>query len=415
MLNDGRVRATAPDRSAERAAACGSEPSHGPSGPLMAQISDLLQLAGYYSLAVLAVVLVAYVLIVHATPWVSALVTAAVIVSRHALLHVGLLHGGDAVRTVDVAAGVAAACLGLAVLRRGHATTADGLAVLTAVLGLPLAAFAVIELTSEQQPQDAAAPSCRGAAVIGSRFLATTSKLGANARSGPSTTFPQTRRFGSQCTLGFDGFCVGEAVPDSATKLPDVRWLRLHGTNDYVASGHLTAQSGDDRLRHAPEGRCGRLGGFRFPGRVGMAVSPGSKPDRVSLTVHGSGAPLVGFARLLPGLAKDSAVRVTQIGITPKLNSVMGGTHAEYILVGDVTAEHQSRVVVAAVPCLAPVVPRFGGGYYAAFTVSPAKKARGPLAPDALSRDDLRRLETAACRVAPEADVPQVTKAANAP
>ncbi|GAA1855957.1 hypothetical protein [Actinomadura bangladeshensis] len=101
--------------------------------------------------------------------------------------------------------------------RRGaQAAAADSaLVTITAVLGLATTAYAVGELVAPNTPVAVAQAACSGVPFYGARYFAVTSKgVGANSRRGPGREYQQVKKYRGDCTLGFDGYCVGAPEED---------------------------------------------------------------------------------------------------------------------------------------------------------------------------------------------------------
>ena len=134
-----------------------------------------------------------------------------------------------------------------------------------AILGLGTAAFSVSELVAPSTPFAAAQPACSGAPVYGAPYYALTLEHGANARSGPGREFPQHNRYGSNCTLGFDGYCIGPPESDVLIGSPDQRWLKVHQRSEYISAAVVLSQSPERSLGVGPLPSCRSHGGLRAP------------------------------------------------------------------------------------------------------------------------------------------------------
>ncbi len=91
------------------------------------------------------------------------------------------------------------------------------------VVGVGVAVAAALYTFPAVTPSNADAPACRNAQVHNTRFLATTVDRGANVRAGPSEDTEQVARLPADCSVGFDGYCIGVPEPDFATGVPDSR------------------------------------------------------------------------------------------------------------------------------------------------------------------------------------------------
>jgi len=169
---------------------------------------------------------------------------------------------------------------------------------ISALLGLALVAYSVAELVAPNTPVAAGAPACPGAPVYGAPFLAQTTDLGANARSGPGRQYAQTNRYAANCTLGFDGYCIGSTELDSRLKTPDDRWLIVHGRSDQVISSAVVLdQSPLQDLGQTPSPACQRIGGLPEPQSVQNLVYT---ENAKMLSVQAPGAASVGYAAAVP-------------------------------------------------------------------------------------------------------------------
>jgi hypothetical protein len=199
-----------------------------------------------------------------------------VIYVRYLLFSRGILYGEDAAKTASLlVAGIIilGGCLIVQLARRkapppkeaSRETTAVTLA---AILGLALTGYSFSQLLAPNTPTAAAAPACGGTPVYGAPFFATTQSNGVNARRGPGIQYSQVSRFSGGCTLGFDGYCIGPAVPDFVLQTPDQRWLLVHKRSELVASGVVLSQSAESKLGTMPDPRCKVLGGLPQPREI---------------------------------------------------------------------------------------------------------------------------------------------------
>jgi len=99
-------------------------------------------------------------------------------------------------------------------------STSSVVSTLAVLLGLALTAYSAAELIAPNTPVAASAPACPGAPVYGAGFFAQTTGLGVNSRSGPGREYAQVNRYAANCTLGFDGYCVGSVERDLRLKTP---------------------------------------------------------------------------------------------------------------------------------------------------------------------------------------------------
>ena len=206
-------------------------------------------------------------------------------------------------------------------------------------------------------PDQAAAPACRGVPVAGAPFFAQTVSTGVNARAGAGTGYGQVNRFGGDCTLGFDGYCIGEPIGDPVTQLPDTRWLIVHSRRYLVASARVRSQSKEADLGGKPAADCARrYGGLPQPGPPNLVVKVTSSlpPAAATLSVTAKSAALIGYAvRVLDpsdGSYPYSLIKVKQNAPT------FAGTWAASSAVPDLL-HGTGRVELAAATCLAADVP----------------------------------------------------------
>lgn len=201
-------------------------------------------------------------------------------------------------------------------------------------------------------PVTAASSSCQGVPVLGAKFFAQTLPDGVNARSGPGTGFPQVNRFGGNCTLGFDGFCVGEPIPTVDGQLLDTRWLIVHQRDQLVSAAKLLPQSSQAVFGTKPDPRCKALGGYPNPGP--LTFTPTMQGNATSLVAVSPGARLVGYA---VGLQLPAADGYPLSSIKVKSNAP--DFTGLYQYAGDVNSlpGHSGVIQLVASVCLAPDVP----------------------------------------------------------
>lgn len=141
-------------------------------------------------------------------------------------------------------------------------------ATLAAILGLALSGYSVSELLAPNTPVAATVPACGGTPVYGAKYFAKTQANGANARRGPGVEYPQVSRYAGDCTLGFDGYCIGRAVPDYILGTPDQRWLIVHDRKELIAAGVVLSESAESALGTEPSPECQQLGGLPQPSEI---------------------------------------------------------------------------------------------------------------------------------------------------
>lgn len=288
-----------------------------------------------------------------------------------------------------------------------------------AAIALPVALIGLVHLLAPVTPATATAPACAGASVAGAPFRATTPADGINARSGPDTSFAQVQRFSGNCTLGFEGYCLGEPTDDLVTgAYPDQRWLILHRPwqswpwrhmpwgdppHAFVAAAKVQSQSPESALGSGAERSCLRLGGWREPQHLGLtgplargvvhihAAAPGAQI--IGLSIFSSRAPLDGSGAIfaLTNPAPKRTDPAGSISATWQAQSATGpalGGPATLTLLADV--------------CLGPAVP--DPSNYAILQFAWNGQTIRPLAAKshAIGAAEVRRLQTSACRIAPD-------------
>jgi hypothetical protein len=233
------------------------------------------------------------------------------------------------------------------------------------LIGTATALLASLSLLLPAVPSSAAETSCRGAPLQGANYIATTQEIGANARSGPGESFEQAYRFSGKCSLGFDGYCLGESTNDAFFHdWFDNRWLViphhagwahavatvLSGEPDeerFVAAGVVFAQSPESNLHLLDAARCGP-GAAKPPGQARLTATV--KPAEVILTARADRTFNYGFALWL-GSADTTGQHFRQIAAGP-------GTTATWKTASTAgTLTSPATITVVAMPCLAPSVP----------------------------------------------------------
>jgi len=269
------------------------------------------------------------------------------------------------------------------------------------VLALPVAAFATLQVVVPTNPSDTDVAACDGAAIAGSGLVAKTGSNGLNARPGPGTTYKPTRRFGPDCLIGADAYCIGEPVKDMfVPSLFDVRWLRLRHTDDYVAAGLVSAVRSGGGLGDEPADEC--PGGHGEPALDGDVSYENRDPDTIRFRARPIGAELVGFSLDFIGpdnesLDVSSAGVSPQLGITPKVRRANGIVRGDLSLSGNLAeVPSASFVDVTVVPCLAPIVPSHADGQRLRVDLSTGTVTRM----DWIWKDDAPQVH-AACRLDP--------------
>lgn len=195
-------------------------------------------------------------------------VAAPAVTARYLLFSSGTWYGEAAARMASTAVAgivVAAGYVPLRMLRGADSSVAAARESVVAILGLAITAFSVSELLAPNTPVAAAAPACASVPVYGARFFAVTEPTGVNSRSGPGRAYQQVNRYAGDCTLGFDGYCIGRPEPDFRLGTPDDRWLIVHKRNDLIASAVVQCQSAELALGATPDPKCAKLGALPQP------------------------------------------------------------------------------------------------------------------------------------------------------
>jgi hypothetical protein len=305
--------------------------------------------------------------------WYAAwLVLALAILLRTGGVVTGVLYGPGRAEYATVAAiGAAVVILALWPYRSrgdGWERDSDGgrdrLGRFNLIAGTVTAAVAAAGLLLPAAPTSAAEAACRGAPLRTASLLATTQAVGANARQGPGESFPQAFRFAGGCTVGFDGYCLGEPVASAFFKdWLDDRWLQvprhrnwLHrpaallsgepDTDRFVAAAVVTAQSPPSALRPLGQDTCGSGETSLEPVRLTVTATGSA----FALKAEANGAPDVGFALWLA--AGDTTGRAFRQIAGGNLRSARWDPRITAASIEGITA-----VAVLAQPCLGPSVP----------------------------------------------------------
>lgn len=327
-------------------------------------------------------------------------VVLAAIIVRSSLLSSGTLYGESAAKISGWVVGAIAVAAGSVALRphlRGAAEHRLSLA--SGALASAAAVFALVAAVSPPNtPHEASSPACRGASVAGGKFYASVPPRGANARSGPDESFSQVKRFAGNCTLAFDGYCIGFPEPDAQMAgIPDQRWLILHQPyssapwsllpgdppTHFVASAVVQSDSEESRLGTQPDPRCKAAGGWTAPGRLSLSV----KKHRSSITIaaRASHAILVGFAEYVP---KDPDRQVARRMVGQYRPEDAAGNKMIRLTL---TPSRGTRAVAASV-CLAGNVEDQSN-----LRIAPVDGRSGGSPAEVLSEKTRQRLATAAC------------------
>jgi hypothetical protein len=219
-----------------------------------------------------------------------------------------------------------------------------------------------------------------------------------NVRSGPGREFRQIDRFPGGCTVGFDGFCIGEPIPDFITNVPDDRWLLLHRRAGLVSSGKVQSQSRDENLGSRPAPECAQLGGDPLPPPAVLTAKP-RRGGTVVLSATSKGASAMGFALYFATSPLNGMLPFTQLGIkTPIATGFSAKWSAAYS--AQFLPGQQGDIDVVAAVCLASTVPESGSGTALAFHLNGASVEMAPEPPH-LSPQVMDALSETACEGPP--------------
>jgi hypothetical protein len=299
------------------------------------------------------------------------LVVAGVAFTRVALFSRGILYGESTAKMASLVVAAVVVVVGAIIIKIrqddrvaqaaqvGPATQPSGnqaggsaVASVAVLLGLALTAYSAAELIAPNTPVAASAPACPGAPVYGARFFAQTTDLGANARSGPGREYTQANRYAANCTLGFDGYCVGSVEQDFRLKTPDDRWLIVHGRpNQVVSSAVVIDQSPERNLGQDPSNVCKKIGALPLPHTVnGLSYNV----KHSMLSSEAPGAPAVGYALVALAGGHASYVAIGLATAPPRFE--LGWTVATSLAqIPDYSAS--DKVWVGAAVCLADTFP----------------------------------------------------------
>ncbi|WP_328822174.1 helix-turn-helix domain-containing protein [Micromonospora rubida] len=126
------------------------------------------------------------------------------------------------------------------------------------------------------------------------RFTGTTYGIGARVRTGAHLDAPVLSMVPAGCSVGFTGFCLGDAVLDATSGTPDVRWFTVAG-GGVMASGIVHGNpAGEAAPVDCPGGRTP-------PTEITLAAEPTpeagtAERGRLRLRAAGRRVDVVGFA-----------------------------------------------------------------------------------------------------------------------
>jgi hypothetical protein len=235
----------------------------------------------------------------------------------------------------------------------------------------------------------------------------TIGKLGNYSRSGPGVSYPQTGRYDTNCTVGFDGYCVGEPMPDpTADGWMDSRWLR-DGKGNFVSLAYLDPQSPDSNLPYLSDRVCPHES--QLPGHAVMAADLRNQ-QAIRFDLRADHAANLGVALWVRDAGQiRSGVPLRQIGASA---TDAGGAGAAVWRTSRILADLKPgrtsdvSVVVAGTPCLGPNGPAATNDTATMeFVIDPANHIVLRSSKIDLSADMMGRLTRQAC----DSDGPTLT------
>ncbi len=247
------------------------------------------------------------------------------LVLRIILVDNGIVYGGDNVALFTIALAVTSGATVVAWLAASQTSVGTAIAAVGAAISLVVAVYTTVEGLLPNTPQQAAAPACRGVPIRGAQALGQTTANGLNARSGAGTTFPQLDRYAAGCTLGFDGYCIGEPIFDDKVGVLDTRWLIVHKRHELVSSAKVLTQSRESALGTAPSSACSHYGGLPLPGSPSLQASIGTD-GYVHMIATAHAATIVGYAVEIGPASAAGRYQYSLIGIklTPQALRLSG-------------------------------------------------------------------------------------------
>lgn len=300
---------------------------------------------------------------------VTTVLAAASVVARIELYRYDIVYGDESLTRLTL---IAAALVAVALATVFHAWRVahgapvsqggpDGAAALAALVAIAVALYSVLQLVFPSTPHQAAAAACRGVPLNNARALAQTTSLGANARTGAGSAYPTIDRFGSNCTIGVDGYCVGEPNTNSLTQLPDQRWLLVHDKHELVSAAVLRIQSPQSALGGAPAASCSQYDGSTGPKTLTWRATAAPK-NEVVLHATAPGALLIGFAVAYSPVQAGGEYPYVNVGYySPVPGYVSAASEATWKLINTPVLLHgTAKIIVAGEACYADDIPAPG-------------------------------------------------------
>lgn len=279
---------------------------------------------------------------------------------RWILFDQGILYGDTSAQMANFAVAGGVIAFGYMALRNRHGAGGNSgsregfVAVLTAVIGLAVAGYGLGQIVSPVTPQSASVPACSGVPVNGAKYYAITTGVGNNARSGPGAQYKKLHHYPAGCTLGFDGYCVGQTQKDIFTSTPDQRWLLVHRRPDeLVSASAVLTESAESALGTAPAPECASLGGLPQPHEI-SSYSYNARTG--SISAQASNAQIVGYAAAPPNLAAPLSSEAMSMRDAKSPTSLPASDLPAAQIASDVPTGN-GQVVLGAVICLAVGMP----------------------------------------------------------
>jgi hypothetical protein len=303
---------------------------------------------------------------------------------RVSLVWFGLLYGTGRIVSADVVISIALLLL-LAFLMSGNTGKAsaqsswgDRVGVVATVVGFPALIAAGLSFIAPPTPPGLSAAACAGTQTYHAAYLGVTvGPLGNFARSGPGVSFAQTDRLDKDCTVGFEGYCIGDPVGDPvATGWVDTRWILVSAhsrqpwkeiahllsgepsDNRFISLAYIAPKSPDRQLNYLGPAVC--RGGRPQPGRTSLKPSAPAASGAVTFTAQATETERIGMAVYVPptALSQGSSIRRVESTPTGFDGKATITWQAEHTL-DSLTPKRKGpiTVVVLAAPCLGPNAP----------------------------------------------------------
>lgn len=278
---------------------------------------------------------------------------------RFVFFYIGTFYGTEAIRWFNLTI-VGFSLASILLVYRAFAQRSEdrspgnAIALLVGFAALTGSTYAAVQIVFPVTPTSAAAPACSNAPVYGADFLAQTPETGVVSRAGAGRQFPQAGRYPAACTLGFDGFCLGEPVRDPLLGTIDQRWLILHLREELVPAAYVLSQGSESESSDQADEKCSELGGVdrgRAVAALNLTPGPDGSPTAI-LTSDAATDTFVGYS--VTTMASNS--RYYKIGANEE---AADGFPVPWDYSGFLPVESQPpvKLLLAAVSCLAGNAP----------------------------------------------------------